>query len=261
MRDDDSAEILLRLDQAQTTNDILLAAVLDVPTARVGVVLGQRFEHLMQRQAIANQLLGVHQDLVLLHQSAEAVDVGHARHPAQDWPHDPILKGAQLHGVPPGALERVLVDLAEPSRDGSHLDVHARRQLFACLLESFKDQLAREVVVYVVLEHHGRDRKAELRERPDLGESRQTAHAHLDGVSHELLHLDRRHARGLGEDLDLNIRDIGKRVDRDLTDGVDAEADQRQTSENDEQALPKGEGDEAIHAVTPRSAGSWQPVT
>ena len=261
MRHDDSAQVLGGACEAEAAHDVLLAAVLDVATARVRVILRERLQHLLKRDAIAGELIGAHEHLILLDQASEAVDVRNPGNTAQDRTHDPVLQRAQVHRVPSGALERVLIDLTQSGRDRSQFDVHAGRQLLARLLKPLEYQLPREVDVDVVLEHDRDDRKPKLRERADLRQARQAPHAHFDGIGHQLLDLDGCHPRRLGQDLDLNVGYVGERIDRQIVNRPHAESDEAQADEDDQQALAQCKDDEAVHSVTPRPSGSWKPGT
>ena len=64
-------DVLRVLHLTQTAHDELLGFVVDEISAGVGVVLFQRFENLLQSNAVGGQPVGFDEHLVLLHQAAE----------------------------------------------------------------------------------------------------------------------------------------------------------------------------------------------
>ena len=114
--------------------------------------------------------LGFDDDLELLHQPAERVHVGDARHRAQQRAHDVILHRAQFGRVVFRVLadERVLENFAEARGDRAELDIDARGQTFPRAWQPLGDKLPREVVVHAVLEDDGDRAKADLRHGADF---------------------------------------------------------------------------------------------
>ena len=121
-----------------------------------------------------------------------------------------------------------LVDLAEPGGDRAHLGLAvARGDLALRGAEALADELARPVDVGAVLEDHGHDRQAELRDRADLLDPRQPAHGGLDREGDEALDLLGGEAGAVGQDLDLDVGDVGDGVDRELAQRADPDGDRR----------------------------------
>ncbi len=69
------------------------------------------------------------------------------------------------------------------------------------------------------VEDHGHHRQAELGQRAHLGRVRQAGAGLLDGVGDQLLDLERRQGRRLGDDGHLDVGDVGEGVDRQLAEG------------------------------------------
>ena len=145
-----------------------------------------------------------------------------------------MRRSVGVTGVPSAILrarlgiDRVLVDLAESSRNRAHLRLDARRQLALDGLDTLADQLTREIDIRAVLEDDRYLRQSVARERARVAEAGQTAHGSFDDESHALLGLERRIARRLRVDLDLDVRDVRHRVDGQAlvipeADGGDAE--------------------------------------
>ena len=94
--DDDVADFVEGRHLAGRANQVLLAALLDVAGADVGVVPGERFQDVPEVQAVGDQLRGIGGDVELLQVAADGVDLGDAGNVAQLRAHDPVLDGAQL---------------------------------------------------------------------------------------------------------------------------------------------------------------------
>ena len=69
------------------------------------------------------------------------------------------------------------------------------------------------------------------------GRARQAAHHDLDGISDEPLDFGGRHARGGGQDFDLDIGHVREGVDRDAQDGPGAQGDEEENADEDENPL------------------------
>ena len=67
-------------DQPQPAHHVKFGAVLDVGTAGIAVAVGQGGEDLLQSEVVGLEFGRIHQHLILLGQSAEGIDVHHARH-------------------------------------------------------------------------------------------------------------------------------------------------------------------------------------
>src|SRR5271169_6169762 len=78
--DDDAADVLHILDQAQAAHVIKLAALRIKSAAGVGVVHGKLLEHLRDGDVIAVEPRGVEQHLVLHHGAAKSGIIGDVAH-------------------------------------------------------------------------------------------------------------------------------------------------------------------------------------
>ena len=124
--DHDSANVVEIGDQSFAPNEKLLAGLLDVGAARVGIVALDRLEHVTQRYIEGGQSRRVELDLVCFQLTAEGVDLDYARDRAELVRDVPVERAPQLHrreavlGV--GLVGRAhrlafhgeLVDLAKP---------------------------------------------------------------------------------------------------------------------------------------------------
>jgi hypothetical protein len=64
--DDDVLDVVRGLDQAETAHDERVLPLGDVASAGVGVVGGDRVEHMLQGQVVGPEPIGVDDDLILL---------------------------------------------------------------------------------------------------------------------------------------------------------------------------------------------------
>ena len=140
----------------------------------------------------------------LLDLATERKDLRDARDRLQIELDDPILDLTQFFGA---ALSACVIDeieeyLPKTRRDRSHLGIaEPCWNLISCDLNTFADQLAREINVGSVLEIYIDHGEPEIGDRSHLLQSRQAGHGDLDRISHVTLDLFRREALSLGEDL------------------------------------------------------------
>ncbi|MNX65858.1 hypothetical protein D3C86_969290 [compost metagenome] len=238
-------ELLGPLHQAQPADQVLLVTVLEVVAGGVGVVARHRAHDVVEGQAVGRKAIRPDLDLVLLEQAAQAVDLGHPGHPAQEGPDDPVLDRAAL-GQREGAFDRVLEDLAHAGGDRAHGGPHPFGHLALDVAEALGDELAREVDVHPVVEDDGDDREAELGGRANLVHLGQAVHLDLDGVSHQALDLGGGEPLGLGQDLDLDVGHIREGVDGQALEREEPHPDQHEAQDQGQEALAQREADEAI---------------
>ena len=232
------------LEQADPPDEKLPFVALQDVASDVDVVPTEHVADVSQGQVISEELFRVYCDLVLLDVSAEGVDVVNAWYGLEQGGQDPVLNGPDLGQVfrpaHPGRQvpeEGVLIDLAHGRRNGPHGDLRARGDALPSLDQPLEDELAGKIDIDAVLENDRDHGQARFRDRPDLGEPGQAAHGDFDGKGDEPLDLGRRHARGGGQDFDLNVGNIGKGVDRDAQDGPNAQGDEEENAEDDEKPL------------------------
>ena len=242
-------EILEVAYPAVAADDELLAAAFDESAAGDAVARCHGGGQLGQIEVVAVEGRRIDDHVVLAHVAAEAVDAGGAGRGAQDRPQHPVLQAAQLHQVARLALEGVLEDLAEAGGDRPEVRLDARRQLLACREHALHHHLAGEVDVGAVLEDHGDHRQAELRERTHLDRAGQAGARLLDGIGHQLLDLERREGRRLGDHRHLDVGDVGEGVDRQAEEGPHAGTDEQQREQDDHQAVADREVDQALHVA------------
>ena len=251
--DDDVGDVCYRRHLAWRANQILLAAPLDIAGADIAVVALQRLHHVGQAQAMGHQLVRRGCHLVFLGKAADGVDLGHTGHIAQLRLDDPVLNLAQIgRGVGRAvglqrtglALHRPHIDFTQARRDRPQRGGQAAGQLGAGLLHALVHQLAREVDIGAVLEHHGHLRQAVARQRARLLQIRQAGHRRLNRKGDTLLGLQRRVAGCVGVDLDLHIGDVGHGVDRQTLIAEDAQGSHAQHTQQHQPALRDGKADD-----------------
>ena len=137
-------------------------------------------------------------DVELLFVPAVGVDLGNAGHLPQLREDDPVLDGAQRGRVVGCAVglaragcgfDCVEEDLAQAGGNRPHLRLETRWQVR--LLQALVDELAREVEVCSLVEHHRDLRQAVTRQRACVGQVRQARNGRLDGESDPLLDFER----------------------------------------------------------------------
>ncbi|OQC39631.1 MAG: hypothetical protein BWX64_01605 [Acidobacteria bacterium ADurb.Bin051] len=245
-------------EQPLAADQVLLSLVHEVAAAHRAVARPQRGEDLAHREAVGGEPLGVEGHLEGLQLAAERVHLDDPRHRAELVVDVPVEDRAQLHrGVAPlgrrapcraGAVgaHLELVDLAEAGRDRPELRLAVPlRDPLAGDGEPLAHELAGPVDVGPLVEDDGDDREPEAGERADLLDPRQAAHRRLHREGDEPLHLLRREPGAVGEDLHLDVRDVRHRVDRQVEQGVDAEAGEEEPERHHQQAVVEREVDEA----------------
>src|SRR5579885_1475763 len=91
----------------------------------IGIVVGERVAHILNRQVVITKLLRVYQRFILLDVAASRVNFGDAWNRAQKRTHHPVLNGPSLdqlifrqRTLPiVRRFQRVLIDLAKSIRD------------------------------------------------------------------------------------------------------------------------------------------------
>ena len=171
--------------------------------------------------------------MVLLAKSTDRVHVSDPGHGAELGLDDPVLDLAQI-GRRVGSAIRFAcirprlddphVDLSQAGRGRpQHRRADARRQILTGGLQSFAHELAREVDVRAVTEHHGYLGEPEAGQGPDLLHIGEPGHRRFDGNSDLFLDLDWGQRLDDRIDLDLHRGDVRYSVDRQPPEVVDAE--------------------------------------
>ena len=187
-------------------------------------------------------------DLILLDQPAERHHIGNSGNLQEPRRDDPVLNLPQLDFVEAGGASR-LVAVQFADRRGQRAERRLRAVRQFGVAQFLEHHLPGKVVIGAVGERELDDRKP-VRWCATGGRSPGDAvESPLDRDRDLLLHLFRRVAGEDGNDDHLRVGDVGIRLDLELAERVDPQADQHQT---------KRDGDEAIGAR--RSAGveqSW----
>ena len=240
---DHIANIGHRFDDADGAHDERLISPAQYATARIGAVAGQCLRHLIQRDAVAFELVGVDLDLVLLDGSTKTVDVGNAGHHAQCRSNHPILYRPDIVFRHAG---RGLDDVAKHFADGGgqrrQRGLHTWRQVD--IAQVFEHLGAGEVAVGAVFEGQGHDRQAGHRHGAQLGLVRDAAHLAFDRQGQRALDFLGRGTGALRDDLHLDVLHVGKSLDRQMRHGADAKAGQREGHDQHEHWLGQDEANE-----------------
>ena len=242
----DPPDVVQRAGQAQATDVVGVVAAFDVGPAGVGVVALQGGEQVANGEPHALQAKRVHRHFELLQEAPEAVDLRHARRAHQAACDDPVLHLAQLHGREPVletglGMHHVLVHLAQAGAQRREVGgLHAVGHVSAYELQALGHQLTGEVGVEGVVEHHGHLAHAEARDAAQLMHLGQVAQGLLDGVAHELLHLQGGQGGCDGDHLHLVVGDVGHRVHGQAHHGAHPEGDQQQHTQPDNELVLDG---------------------
>ncbi len=140
--------------------------MLQVIAARDAVVAFDGIDDVAQAQPQRPELLRIDNHLVLLDETAKAVDFGHAGYRTELRRDDPVLNFAQLGERIAIASHHILVDLAERRRDGSQLrrrDVGG--ELVPYILQTLGHELSGKVNVGAFFEFDRDGRQTELADR------------------------------------------------------------------------------------------------
>ena len=242
------------LEQADPPDEKLPFIALQDIASDIEIVPAEQVADVSDREVVREEPLRVHDDMELLDVPPEGIDLVDAGDGLEDGGQNPILDGPDLGQVfrllhPGGPVpgERVLVDFAHRGGDRPHLDLRPRGDVLSGFDQPLEDELAGEIDVDAVLEDDRYDGQSRLGNRPDLVEPGQAAHGDLDGKRDEPLDLGRRHARGRGQDFDLDVRDVGKGVDRDAQDGPNAQGDEEENADDDEKPLSERALDNTVN--------------
>ncbi len=235
--DHDPGNVLRVAHQPQAAHEVLLGAQVDRLPAHLLVVRGEALHHLLERQAVLDELTRVDLYLVLLLIAAPGHHVIDTRRGAQDQPHRPVVQGPQVHRgeLLVGRLDRVPEHLAQAGavRPEHRLAV-ALRQSSLHILELLADEPSCEIDVDVVLEIDRHIRQAEQRDGPNLFDAGQACHAAFDGRGEQFLDILGGEAGRLGVDADLDRRHVGEGVHGHLAERLDAQADHDDEGDEDE---------------------------
>ena len=206
------------------------------PAADVSAVVGKRLAHVVERDAVFFQQIGVNIDLILLDQAAKTGDVGHPLDHAQAGADHPVLQRAHVGNRHAGRrVEHVAVNLAHRRGKRCQTGLNTRRQ--RDVLQFFQHLLARKVIIGVVSKRQRHYRQADHRHRTQLGDARDAAHFALDRQRHAALDFFRRQPGLLRHHLHLHVLHVGKGFYRQIVQRIPAQQGQRQRHQQHKNAL------------------------
>ena len=138
-------------------------------------------------------------------------------------------------------MHHVLVHLAQAGAQRREVGrLHAVGHVAPDELQALGHQLAGEVGVEGIVEHHRHLADAEARDAAQLMHLGQVAQGLLDGVAHELLHLQGGQGGCDGDHLHLVVGDVGHRVHGQAHHGAHPEGDQQQHAQPDNELVLDG---------------------
>ena len=218
-------------DLADAADHRRLRAEIDRVGADIDVGAVQRVEHLLQRDAVGQELVEVDGDVEGLALAAPGRDVDHARHRLEPAQQDPVLDGLEVgHAVARRADHAVAEDLADRAgrRDEGLRAVGQRSELRQAVDHELRGFAVAEVVGELHL-HVGEAGQRDGADRRDEGNSR---HLHFDRDGDVALDLLRRLAGILRHDVDQRRHRIGIGLDVEPLVGEQAAGDQRGARES-----------------------------
>ena len=184
--------------------------------------------------------MGVHGDLVLPNEAAHAGDFRYAGHARQFVFEEPVLQGTQFAQVVAVGLEHVHERPADPGGVRPEGGYDPLGQLPGDMAQGFEDPGPRPVEVGAVLEDDGDEGEAEVRIAPDdLGE-RRAEQLRGQRVGHLVFDQARRLPRVLRVDDDLDIGEVGNRVERCPVQRVDADRSHEDGDQRNQEAVLDG---------------------
>ena len=205
------------LEERLAADEPLLAVLDDVAAARALVVALKRSQNLPEGHRLGTHPVGIDLNLVALGKAAVGVDVGDPGYLAHRRSDVPLEDAAELHEIMPRAADLELEDLAERGAERAELRVAMTDGDPPLRLgEAFRHELAGEHDVGPLTEDDRHQRDAEPGDAANLLDLRQSAHRQLDGVGDVAFHLQRRHRPRLGNDLHLDVDEVGHGVNGDL---------------------------------------------
>ena len=233
-------------DLADAADHRRLRAEIDRVGADIDVGAVQRVEHLLQRDAVGQELVEVDGDVEGLALAAPRRDVDHARHRLEPAQQDPVLDGLEVgHAVARRADHAVAEDLADRAgrRDEGLRAVGQRPEL----RQAVDDELRGFAVADVVGELHLHVAEAGQRDGADRRDEGNSRHLHFDRDGDVALDLLGRLAGILRHDVDQRRHRIGIGLDVEPLVGEQAAGDQRGGENQHENALLECGADDCLH--------------
>jgi hypothetical protein len=260
-RDHDVGDVVGRLDEADAADGEGVLPAGDVAAAGVGIVGGHGVEDLLEGEVVAAQPPRVDGDLILLDAAAPGDDVHHARDLPELALEDPVLERLQLHERQGLRLEGVAIDFPDHAGERAEAGLGIRRDFG--LADTFLDLLARPVVVGAVGEQGTDVRHAEVRDRAEEGDAGDPVQLLLERDRDVALHLLGGVTRPQRDDVDLDVRHVGIRLDRQAIVVDDSAVDEEDGKSQDHETLMQRKRDDARDhraRVKGRTTSAWWRV-
>ncbi|GJE71125.1 hypothetical protein CHKEEEPN_2669 [Methylorubrum podarium] len=234
---------------------------LDRAPADVGVARPDGVPELVEADALRAQPVRVHDDVVLLHEPADARDLGHALRARGPEPDDPILQRPKLGERPFLRDDDVLVDPAHTGRVGSEGRRHADRQAARRTVEELQHARARPVRVGAVLEDDVDEGHPEEREAAHHLRLRNRQHGGREGEGDDVLDGRRTLPGVFGVDDGLHVREVGDGVERQGLERQDAGRHREHGPDQHQDEVAGRPADQAgDHGVPPALAACWSSL-
>src|SRR5579883_1654065 len=196
----------------------LLKAHFHKAAAGIDVVVRKLLLDLTDAQAIGNELVRIHANLVLADGAAKVGDIDNIRNRLELLEQNEIFQGPQFHEVVPriGASYRIPVDLADgaPVRADLRLKILAGRKID--LRQSFQNFLAVPIIHGTVVKDHDDVRQSEDGLRPQKSHVGHSGHLRLDRNCDLLLHFFSGPAWPLRNYRNVVVGNIGISLDRQI---------------------------------------------
>ncbi len=154
--DRDPPQVIQVLDVAPASHHVFAAGPLDHAPTDVAVGLLHGGQHIVESDSIRGELGRIDLDLVLLLESADRGDLGHARYRAEPVGEVPVLKRPQVRQRMPACLvhENVLEAPTHAGRVGSEVRVDSFGKLSSQAVQVLEHAAPGPVEVRAVLEDH-----------------------------------------------------------------------------------------------------------
>ncbi len=237
-------DVLHALEVPEPPDSVVAPGDLDRAGADVLIRAPDGRRHLLRGDAIGLEPHRVEQHLILLHEPADACDLGHTSDALERVTDLEVLDAAELGLGVAGALHRVLIHPADAGRVRSELRLRGPREPSLHSVQPLEDPGPRPVEIGPLLKDHVHERGAEhglAAHRLDAGHAQ---HSRNEGIRHLVFDHLRRLARVVGIHDDLHVREVRDRVHRHRA-GVERARDEERHRERRHQAgPPKGPGDE-----------------
>ena len=193
---------------------------------------------------------------------ADGRDLGDVGDGFQFVTQEPVLDRAQFGQIMPSVFvdQRIFIDPADAGRIGSDRRGRAVGQFSLHLAQIFEHPAARPIQVGVVVEQHIDETVADKAIAAHDARARHRQHRRTDRIGHLILDDPRRLPRIGGADDDLNVRQIGNRIDWGRPHCGDTDEGQDQCRGNDQSACrDRGANDPLDHFASP-SGRTAMPV-